>query len=164
MHNHTYGEIFERDSQRVSRPSRSAARMRQSYNEELITPSIGDERDDGIPNSSSFPCTDFLHAVGILEDFLFLVQRVGLTTYMEDESDQYVMLTKTFLESFKFSNSSFRPSIAFKIYNRPVTMTLVDFCATIGIAPSGTVKKIQGSPRDLLELYRGVTNDDDRIA
>ena len=33
------------------------------------------------------------------EDDRLLVQRVGLTTYMEDESDQYVMLTKTFVES-----------------------------------------------------------------
>ena len=92
MHNHTYGEIFERDSQRVSRPSRSAAWMRQSYNEDLITPSIGDERDDGVPNSSSFPCTNFLRAAGILEDFLFLVERVGLITYMEDESDHHVKI------------------------------------------------------------------------
>jgi hypothetical protein len=28
----------------------------------------------------------------------------------------------------------------------------------------GTTKKIQGQPADLLELYRGVTNDDDRTA
>ena len=109
----------------MSRPSRSAAWMRQSYNEDLITPSIGDERDDGVPNSSSFPCTDFLRATGILEDFLFLVQSVGLTTYMEDESGQHVMLTKTFVESFSFNNSHFRPSVSFKIYDRPFTMTLV---------------------------------------
>ena len=44
--------------------------MRQSYNEDLIAPSIGDERDDGVPNPSSFPCTDFLRAAGILDDFL----------------------------------------------------------------------------------------------
>ena len=115
MHNHAYGEMFERDPQRVSRPSRSAARMRQSYNEDLISPSIGDERDDGVPNSSSFPCTDFLHAAGILEDFLFLVGRVDLTTYMEDERDQHVMLTKTFVESFSLHNSHFRPTVSFKI-------------------------------------------------
>ena len=159
MHNHAYGEIFERDSQRVTRPSRSAARMRQSYNEDLISPNIGDERDDGVPNSSSFPCTDFLRAAGILEDFLFLVNRVGLTTYMEDECDQHVMLTKTFVESF-----SLRPTVSFKIYDRPITMTLVDFCATIGIAPLGTTRRIQGSPTELLELYRGVTNDDDHTS
>jgi hypothetical protein len=28
----------------------------------------------------------------------------------------------------------------------------------------GTAKKIQNRPTDLLEFYRGVTNDDDRIA
>ena len=129
--------------------------MRQSYNEDLITPSIGDERDDGVPNSSSFPCTDFLRAAGILEDFLFLVGRVGLTTYMEDESEQHIMLTKTFVESFSFNNSYFRPTVSFKIYDRPFTMTLVNFYAAIGIAPSGTIKKIQGSPLELLKLYCG---------
>ena len=43
-------------------------------------------------------------------------------------------------------------------------MTLVDFYAAIGIAPSGTAKRIQRSPTKLLELYCGVTNDDDRTA
>ena len=47
--------------------------MRQSYNEDLIAPSIGDERDNGVPNPSSFSCTDFLHDAGILDDFLLLV-------------------------------------------------------------------------------------------
>ena len=51
-----------------------------------------------------------------------------------------------------------------KIYDRPFTMTSKDFCAAIGIAPSGTVKRIQGSPTELVELYRGVTNYDDRTA
>ena len=136
--------------------------MRQSYNEDLISPNIGDGRDDGVPNSSSFPCTDFLRGAGILEDFLLLVQRVSLTTYMDDESDQHVMLTKTFVESFSLRNSHFRPTVLFKIYDRPISMTLVDFCAAIGIAPSGTTRRIQGNPTELLELYRGVTNDDDR--
>ena len=72
--------------------------------------------------------------------------RVGLTTYMEDERDQHVMLTKTFVESFSLNNSHFRPSVSFKIYDRPFTMTLKDLCAAILIAPSGTAKRIQGSP------------------
>jgi hypothetical protein len=81
---------------------------------------------------------------------------------MNDESDQYAMLTKTFVESFTFSNSAFRPSIAFRIYNMPVTITLERFCSILGISMFGTAKKIQSQPADLLELYRGVTNDDDR--
>ena len=116
--------------------------MRQSYNEDLISPSIGDERDGGVPNSSSFPYTDFFRAAGILEYFLFLVLRVGLTTYMEDERDQHVMLTKTFVESFSLRNSHFKPTVSFKIYDRPFTMTLKDFCAAIGIAPLSTAKRI----------------------
>ena len=164
MHNHTYGEIFERDAPRVARPSRSTTRLRPSYNEDLIAPSIDDEGDDGDAHPSTFPCVNFLRDAGILDDFLFLVNIVGLTIYMNDESNQYAMLTKTFVESFTFSNSSYKPSIAFRIYDRPFTMTLERFCSVIGIAPSGTRKGIQGRPTNLPELYRGVTNDDDRIA
>jgi hypothetical protein len=83
---------------------------------------------------------------------------------MLDESDQYAMLTKIFVESFKFSNSSFKPSVAYKIYDKSVTMSLERFCSILGIAMFGTTKKIQNRLADLLELYRGVTNDDDRTA
>jgi hypothetical protein len=83
---------------------------------------------------------------------------------MTDESNQYAMLMKIFIESFKFINSHFKPSIAFKIYDKPITMSLDKFCGILGIPMFGTAKKIQNRPADLLELYRGVTNDDDRTA
>jgi hypothetical protein len=41
-------------------------------------------------------------------------------------------------------------------------MSLEKFCGILGIPMFGTAKKIQNRPADLLELYRGVTNDDDR--
>jgi hypothetical protein len=72
------------------------------------------------------------------------------------------MLTKKIVESFKFSHSAFKPSIAFKIYGKSITMSLERFCSIVGITMFGTSKKIQNRPADLLELYRGVTNDDDR--
>ena len=84
MDHHTYGEIFEREAPRSTRPSRSTAQYRQSYNEDLLAPSIG-ERDDGDANVSTFPCVNFMTDAGIYEDFLTLVGRVGLTTYMNDE-------------------------------------------------------------------------------
>jgi hypothetical protein len=93
MDNHTYGEVFEREAPRSSRPSRSTTQFRTSYNEDLMSPSFGDEGDDGDAHPSTFPCTNFLRDAGILEDFLLLVDRVGLTTYMLDESDQYATLT-----------------------------------------------------------------------
>jgi hypothetical protein len=43
MDNHTYGKVFEREEPRSSRPSRSTTQFRTSYNEDLMSPSIGDE-------------------------------------------------------------------------------------------------------------------------
>jgi hypothetical protein len=142
MDNHTYGEVFEREAQRSSRPSRSTTQFRTSYNKDLMSPNIGDEGGDGDAHPSTFPCTNFLSDAGILHDFLLLVDRVGLTTCMLDESNQYAMLTKKIVESFKFSNSAFKPFIAFKIYDKSIIMSLERFCGTLGIPMFGTAKKI----------------------
>jgi hypothetical protein len=83
---------------------------------------------------------------------------------MMNESNQYALLTKIFVESFKFTNSHFKPSIAFKIYDKSITMSLEKFCDILGIPMFGTAKKMLQQPTDLLELYRGVTNDDDHTA
>jgi hypothetical protein len=88
--NFTYGEVFESDAPRSSRPSRSTAQFRISYNEDLMAPNL--EGDDGDAHPSTFPCANFLRDAGILDDFLLLVNRVGLTIYMMDESNQYAIL------------------------------------------------------------------------
>jgi hypothetical protein len=150
MDNYTYGEVFEREAPRSSGPSRSTTQYRISYNEDLMSPNI--EGDDGDAHTSTFPCVNFLSDAGILEDFLLLVNRVGLTTYMMDESNQYALLTKIFVESFKFTNSHFKPSISFKIYDKSITMSLEKFCEILGIPMFGTAKKMLQHPTDLLEL------------
>ncbi|KAK1645968.1 hypothetical protein QYE76_063773 [Lolium multiflorum] len=81
---------------------------------------------------------------------------------MGDEREQYFMLTKIFVESFKFDNKHYRPTVAFKIYGNPITMKLEEFCVALGIAPVGTTRRIEDNPRALLELYREITNDDCR--
>ncbi|KAK1684864.1 hypothetical protein QYE76_045712 [Lolium multiflorum] len=88
--------------------------------------------------------------------------RAGLATYVGDERGQYYRLTKVFVESFKFHNTEYEPTVAFKIYDIPVTMKLEEFCFALGIAPVGTARRIDDNPRDLLELYRGITGDDCR--
>src|SRR3954466_13200507 len=103
MNNHTFGEIFEREAPRSTRHSRSTAQFRRSYNEDLIAPNIG-ERDDEEANVSTFPCVKFMTDAAIYEDFLTLVDNAGLTTYMNDESNQYSRLTKIFVERFTFQN------------------------------------------------------------
>src|SRR5215216_3598450 len=81
MNNHTFGEIFERDAPRRSRPSRSPSQFRPSYNKDLIATRFGNEGDDGDAHPSTFPYFTFLQVAGILDDFLLLIQRVGLTSY-----------------------------------------------------------------------------------
>src|SRR3954465_15437519 len=108
MDHHTFGEIFGTDAPRRARLPRSSTSTRPSYTEDLITPRFGDEGDEGDAHPSTFPCPTFLRAAGILNDFLTLVCRVILTNYMQNESVQYATLTKTFMESFSFSNSPFK--------------------------------------------------------
>ncbi|KAK1630030.1 hypothetical protein QYE76_004345 [Lolium multiflorum] len=162
MKKFNFGELFKRGTTSTGRPSRTATRLRRSYNEDIIAPSFAPEEDNGAPNASSFPCYDFLTNAGILDDFFTLVNRAGLATYVGDEREQYYMLTKIFVESFKFQNTQYDPTVAFKIYGNPVTMELEEFCRALDIAPVGTARRIDDNPRDLLELYRGITDDDCR--
>ncbi|KAK1666128.1 hypothetical protein QYE76_054287 [Lolium multiflorum] len=157
-----FGELFKKGTTSTGRPSRASTQIRRSYNEDVIAPSFAPEEDNGVPNASSFPCYDFLTNAGILDDFFTLVNRAGLATYVEDEREQYYMLTKIFVESFKFHNTQYEPTVAFKIYDIPVTMELEEFCRALDIAPVGTARRIDDNPRDLLELYRGITEDDCR--
>jgi hypothetical protein len=162
MKKFNFGELFKKGTTSTGRPSRAATRLRRSYNEDIIAPSFAPEEDNGAPNASSFPCYDFLTNAGILDDFFTLVNKAGLATYVGDEREQYYMLTKIFVESFKFQNTQYEPTVAFKIYGNPVTMELKEFCRALDIAPVGTARRIDDNPRDLLELYRGITNDDCR--
>ncbi|KAK1615482.1 hypothetical protein QYE76_020999 [Lolium multiflorum] len=162
MKKFNFGELFKRGTTSTGRPSRASTQIRRSYNEDIIAPSFAPEEDNGAPNASSFPCYDFLTNAGILDDFFTLVNRAGLATYVGDEREQYYMLTKIFVESFKFHNTQYEPTVAFKIYGNPVTMELEEFCRALDIAPVGTTRRIDDNPRDLLELYRGITDDDCR--
>ena len=40
-----------------------------------------------------WPCDDFLRAVGIHEDFHELAHNAGLTAFLHDQCDQYLLLT-----------------------------------------------------------------------
>ncbi|KAK1617613.1 hypothetical protein QYE76_023130 [Lolium multiflorum] len=157
-----FGELFKKATTSTGRPSRASTQIRRSYNEDVIAPSFAPEEDHGAPNASSFPCYEFLTNAGILDDFFTLVNRAGLATYVGDERGQYYRLTKVFVESFKFHNTEYEPTVVFKIYDIPVTMKLEEFCCALGIAPVGTARRIDDNPRDLLELYRGITGDDCR--
>jgi hypothetical protein len=97
---------------------------------------------------------------GIFDDFMRMINNVGLMEFMQDERPQYANLTKIFVESFKFNNATFNPTVEFKIYDRACNMDLKRFCRVIGVAPSGTARKIRTEPRELVDLYRELSYDD----
>ncbi|KAK1605868.1 hypothetical protein QYE76_029541 [Lolium multiflorum] len=106
-----FGELFKKATTSTGRPSRASTQIRRSYNEDVIAPSFAPEEDHGAPNASSFPCYEFLTNAGILDDFFTLVNRAGLATYVGDERGQYYRLTKVFVESFKFHNTEYEPTV-----------------------------------------------------
>ena len=91
MKKFSFGELFEKRTSSSSRNTRSsrAEGPRKSYNEDLIAPSIDDSGDYGMPHPSVFPCTQFLQAAGIYEDFMSMITSVGLQTFMGDTRTQY---------------------------------------------------------------------------
>src|SRR3954470_20686561 len=113
MENYNFGDHFRREESSSSRPRRSVSQFRPSYNESLLAPTFGED-DFGPPNASIFPCTTFMTHEGIQEDFISLVTKCGLLEYMADESPQFSALKKIFVESFKFSNRKFGPTLDFK--------------------------------------------------
>ena len=51
MNNRDFDEVFEGDFKRRTRHPRDATRVRQSYNEEILAPTFGDEGDAGVPHA-----------------------------------------------------------------------------------------------------------------
>ena len=161
MEDYNYGDCFRREESSSSRPRISVSHFGPSYNEALLTPTFGED-DCGDANASIFPCATFMTKAGIQDDFISLVTRCGLLDYMADESPQFSLLTKTFVESFKFNNRMFSPTVDFKIYDKTYSLPLEKFCEILGVKNKGSTKKISGLPADLLGLYRELSNDDGR--
>ena len=49
-----------------------------------------------------WPCDDFLRAGGIYDDFYSLADNAGLTDFLHDQTEQYLLLTNTFVQNFYF--------------------------------------------------------------
>ena len=88
-----------------------------------------------------WPCDDFLRAAGIYEDFYSLADNAGLTDFLHDRIEQYLLLTNTFVQNFYYYPRNSPPSVAFHLYDVAREMSLCDFCAVCKIPFEGSLEE-----------------------
>ena len=63
--------------------------------------------------SCEWPCDEFLKEAEIHEDFYYLAENVGLTDFLHDQREQYLLLTSIFVQNFHFHAKRSPPSVEF---------------------------------------------------
>ena len=74
-----------------------------------------------------WPCDEFLTAVGIHDDFYSLVENEGLTDFLHDQREQYLLLTNIFVQNFHFHARRSPPSVDFYLCDEYKEMPLSEF-------------------------------------
>jgi hypothetical protein len=105
---------------------------------------------------SIYPCSEFMSATGILQDFQTLISNAGLEHFVDGEPYQYAKLTMFVVQNFRFFWSSPNPMVHYKIYNKIVDLPFDVFCAAIRVPQWGSRKKIKDRPRPLMDLYEEI--------
>ena len=118
---------------------------------------------------SLYPCSEFMNAAGILQDFRTLVSNAGLENFINDEPPQYAKLTMSVVQDFRCELKLANPVVHYKIYNIPITLPFDDFCTAIRVPQWGSREKIKERPGPLMDLYkeicqgRNFTEEDGKI-
>ena len=73
-----------------------------------------------------WPCDAFLRAAGIFNDFYYLAGNAGITDFLPDRCNQYLLLTNTFMQNFHFHARRSPPMVNFYLYDDYKGMTLYD--------------------------------------
>jgi hypothetical protein len=105
---------------------------------------------------SIYPCSEFMNAAGILQDFQTLISNAGLTHFIDDEPHQYVKLTMSVVHDFKFSWSTSNPMVHYKIYNKSMDLPFDVFRAAIRVPQWGSRERIKERPKPLTDLYEEI--------
>jgi hypothetical protein len=82
---------------------------------------------------SFYPCSEFMSAAGIPQDFQTLISNAGLEHFVHGEPDQYAKLTMSVVQDFRFSWSLPNPMVHYKIYNKSMDLRFDLFCAVIKV-------------------------------
>ena len=95
-----------------------------------------------------WPCDEFLGEVGICEDFYYLAENAGLTDFLHDHLDQYLLRTNTFVQKIYFHAGKSPPSGQFHLYDEVKEMSLYDFCGVCKIPFAGSIEEPHRSDVD----------------
>ena len=90
-------------SSRSSKDKQSEENKKPKYN----LPRTGEVR------PCEWPCDDFLRAAGIYDDFYELAENAGLTAFLHNQREQYLLLTNIFVQNFHFHARRSPPSMEF---------------------------------------------------
>jgi hypothetical protein len=83
-------------------------------------------REEGV-FPSIYPCSEFIRAAGILQDFQTLISNAGLEHFVDGEPYQYVKLTMSVVQDFRFSWSLPNPWFIIKFTIKLWTCPLMFF-------------------------------------
>ena len=88
-----------------------------------------------------WPCDDFLRAAGIYDDFYELAENAGLTDFLRDQREQYLLLTNSFAQNFHFHSRRSPPTVDFYLYDEYKEMTLREFYEVWKLRFSGFIEE-----------------------
>ena len=88
-----------------------------------------------------WPCDDFLRAARIYDDFYSLVDNAGLTDFLHNQLEQYLLLTNTFVQNFYYYPKKSPPLVAFHLYDVAREMSLRDLCAVCKVPFEGILEE-----------------------
>ena len=88
-----------------------------------------------------WPCDDLLRAAGIYGDFYVLAENAGLTDFLRDQREQYLLLTNTFVQNFHFHSRRSPPTVDFYLYDEYKEMTLREFCEVCKLPFPGFIEE-----------------------
>ena len=92
---------------------------------------------------SLYPCSEFMRAAGILQDFQTSVSNAGLEDFIDGEPYQYAKLTMSVVQDFRCSLNLPNPVVHYKIYNMHVNLPFDDFCTAIRVPQWGSREKMR---------------------
>ena len=97
---------------RLTRVAASSSTVRTSYNDDIVPPELFHEMDT--TRAMAYPCSDFLTAIGIKDEFDNLYAPTGLTHLVTRRVQQYPKLTYYFVNWFRYNDKT--SMIEFRLY------------------------------------------------